>query len=59
MALNDSQISMIRGGADTDVPEDEADAAARTRKIACCSCCKATKCNTKKNGLVDDETLLD
>ena len=38
IALNNSEINTVKGGAD---------AGRRTRK-ACCSCCKGTKCNSKK-----------
>lgn len=54
MALNEAEISMVKGGA-----ECHADAAAGTRKVACCSCCKATKCNTKKSSLTEDAGLGD
>lgn len=58
VALNESQISMIKGGAEADVPVDESEAA-KTRKVACCSCCKGTSCNTKKNSYAEDGSLMD
>ena len=58
VALNDAQIGMIRGGhvdeAGADVAEEAADAIAGTRKVSCCSCCKGTKCKTKKSSYSDE-----
>lgn len=54
VALNESQISMIKGGQTDETDPATDDMLAKTRKVACCSCCKGTKCNTKKSSATDD-----